>query len=151
MQVFGCIISLKHGRMGLLSLAEVPGWADRWCSRQWIWMEMYSWIAVLWPLLLAFLLFLSLSALLLLKQKTKKKIAILAGSSPSLLWVLSGYAAGNKPSENFYHFIVFIHGFHGSFLDLAIFKRKKKPCLHTRPPSLCAPFLALFLEHGEGI
>lgn len=73
-QVFGCIISLKHGRMGLLSLAEVPGCADRWCSHQWIWMEMYSWIAVLWPLLLAFLLFLSLSALLLLKQKTKKKL-----------------------------------------------------------------------------
>lgn len=28
-QVFGCIISLNHGRMGLLSLAEVPGCADR--------------------------------------------------------------------------------------------------------------------------
>lgn len=33
-QVFGCIISLKHGRMGLLSSREVPGHADRWCSHQ---------------------------------------------------------------------------------------------------------------------
>lgn len=92
-QVFGCIISLKHGRMGLLSLAEVPGCADRWCSHQWIWMEMYSWIAVLWPLLLAFLLFLSLSALLLLKQKTKKKKCYFGRQFPfspmSFIWVCS--------------------------------------------------------------
>lgn len=56
-QVFGCIISLKHGRTGLLSSREVPGHADRWCSHQAIRMTNIQLNYIFfWPLLLAFLL-----------------------------------------------------------------------------------------------
>lgn len=129
-RVFGCIISLKHGRMGLLSSVEFlvlqtgDASGSQWKCTAGLQFPDHSF----WPFcsLLIFLLF-------CFWKKTPKN-TILTGNSPSLLWVFSGNAAGDKLAV-VYQFIVFIHGFHGSFLDLTILKwgGKKSMFTHTSP------------------
>lgn len=90
-QVFSCIISLKHGWMGLLSLLEVPGWLDRWCHRQRIQMKMLSSISVFWPRVLALLLFLVFLLFCFWENCSFGR------QFASFLGVLSGYVVGDKP------------------------------------------------------
>lgn len=118
-EVCGCITSLKHGRMGLLSLPEflVIQTGDS-SGSQWKCTAGLQLSAT--PFGLSALSY--SSALLLLKKKI----------SFSLLWVFLGMQLRDKAAE-VYQFVTFIHGFHGSFFDLTILKWKKKACSHTSP------------------
>lgn len=145
-QAFGCVISLKYGRLGLLSWAQFlvvqTGYASgsEWKCAAGLQFSDHSF----WPFC-SFLVFL----LLCFWKKTKTtKQPILAGIPLLSYEFCLGVQLGTKHLRSF---ITLSFLFMDFMVRSLILKWKKKACSHTHPHSLCALFLALFLQNGEGI